>query len=67
MPAYGKQLSPAEMEIMVDFLVGLRPEGQPPAGWATPVASLGEVEQASANGAARGGSGVKDQASGDGK
>jgi ubiquinol-cytochrome c reductase cytochrome b subunit len=42
MPAYGKQLSPAEMEIMVDFLVGLRPEGQPAAGWATPVASLGE-------------------------
>jgi ubiquinol-cytochrome c reductase cytochrome b subunit len=41
MPAYGKQLTPAEMEILVDFLVALRPEGQPPAGWATPEASLG--------------------------
>lgn len=41
MPAYGKQINPAEMEILVDFLVSLRPEGQPPAGWATPGASLG--------------------------
>jgi ubiquinol-cytochrome c reductase cytochrome b subunit len=41
MPAYGKQLKPAEMEILVDFLVGLRPDGQPPAGWATPEPSLG--------------------------
>jgi ubiquinol-cytochrome c reductase cytochrome b subunit len=67
MPAYGKQLSPAEMEIMVDFLVGLRPEGQPAAGWATPVASLGEEQPASANDAARSGNDTKDQAPGDGK
>ena len=33
MPAYGKQISPAEMTSLVDFLVSLRPEGQPPAGW----------------------------------
>lgn len=32
MPAYGKQISPAEMEAVVDFLVSLRPEGQRPAG-----------------------------------
>jgi ubiquinol-cytochrome c reductase cytochrome b subunit len=41
MPAYGKQITPAEMNVLVDFLVSLRPEGQPPAGWATPQASLG--------------------------
>jgi ubiquinol-cytochrome c reductase cytochrome b subunit len=73
MPAYGKQLSPAEMEIMVDFLVGLRPEGQPAAGWATPVASLGEEEptqvdeHAADKAESRGGSDAKDQAPGDGK
>ncbi len=32
MPAYGKQISPAEMDALVDFLVSLRPEGQAPAG-----------------------------------
>jgi ubiquinol-cytochrome c reductase cytochrome b subunit len=32
MPAYGKQISPAEMEAVVDFLVSLRPDGQRPAG-----------------------------------
>ena len=32
MPAYGKQISPAEMVAVVDFLVSLRPEGQRPAG-----------------------------------
>jgi ubiquinol-cytochrome c reductase cytochrome b subunit len=32
MPAYGKQISPAEMDALVDFLVSLRPEGQLPAG-----------------------------------
>jgi ubiquinol-cytochrome c reductase cytochrome b subunit len=32
MPAYGKQISPAEMDALVDFLVSLRPDGQPPAG-----------------------------------
>ena len=31
MPAYGKQMSPAEMTALVEFLVSLRPEGQPPA------------------------------------
>ncbi len=32
MPAYGKQMSPVEMDALVDFLVSLRPEGQAPAG-----------------------------------
>jgi ubiquinol-cytochrome c reductase cytochrome b subunit len=32
MPAYGKQLTPAEMTVLVDFLVSLRREGEPPAG-----------------------------------
>lgn len=32
MPAYGKQINPAEMDALVDFLVSLRPEGQLPAG-----------------------------------
>ena len=31
MPAYGKQINPAEMAALVDFLVGLRPDGQTPA------------------------------------
>jgi ubiquinol-cytochrome c reductase cytochrome b subunit len=31
MPAYGKQLSAAEMEALAEFLVALRPEGQDPA------------------------------------
>ena len=31
MPAYGKQISPAEMTALVDFLASLRPPGQPPA------------------------------------
>jgi ubiquinol-cytochrome c reductase cytochrome b subunit len=31
MPAYGKQMSPAEMTALVKFLVSLRPAGQPPA------------------------------------
>jgi ubiquinol-cytochrome c reductase cytochrome b subunit len=30
MPAYGKQISPAEMTALVDFLSSLRPERQPP-------------------------------------
>jgi ubiquinol-cytochrome c reductase cytochrome b subunit len=32
MPAYGKQVNPAEMIALVEFLVSLRPPGQPPAG-----------------------------------
>jgi ubiquinol-cytochrome c reductase cytochrome b subunit len=31
MPAYGKQIKPAEMEALVKFMVSLRPEGQPAA------------------------------------
>src|SRR4051794_19946690 len=31
MPAYGKQISPAEMTALVEFLADLRPAGQPPA------------------------------------
>ncbi len=31
MPAYGQELSPLEIEALVDFLGTLRPEGQPPA------------------------------------
>jgi ubiquinol-cytochrome c reductase cytochrome b subunit len=31
MPAYGKQIKPAEMTSLVDFLVSLRPPGQEPA------------------------------------
>jgi ubiquinol-cytochrome c reductase cytochrome b subunit len=32
MPAYGKQISPAEMDVLVDFLISMRPDGQPAAG-----------------------------------
>ena len=31
MPAYGKQIRPAEMSALVEFLVSLRPKGQEPA------------------------------------
>jgi ubiquinol-cytochrome c reductase cytochrome b subunit len=31
MPAYGKQMTPAELDLVVDFLVSLRPEGVAPA------------------------------------
>jgi ubiquinol-cytochrome c reductase cytochrome b subunit len=37
MPAYGKQINPAEMTALVEFLVSLRPHGQPPAGSAASV------------------------------
>jgi ubiquinol-cytochrome c reductase cytochrome b subunit len=37
MPAFGDQLSPAEVEAMVSFLETLKPHGQPPAE--SPVAS----------------------------
>jgi ubiquinol-cytochrome c reductase cytochrome b subunit len=32
MPAYGKQMPPAEMAVLVEFLTSLRPAGQPAAG-----------------------------------
>jgi len=32
MPAYGKQMSANEMDVLISFLVSLRPEGQSPAG-----------------------------------
>jgi ubiquinol-cytochrome c reductase cytochrome b subunit len=32
MPAFGKQITPAEMTVLVEFLVNLRPDGQPAAG-----------------------------------
>ncbi|CAN5118363.1 hypothetical protein BH11PLA2_BH11PLA2_16660 [soil metagenome] len=35
MPAYGKHISPAEMDALAAFLVRLRPEGQPAAKTAT--------------------------------
>lgn len=35
MPAYGKQMNPAEMSALVDFLVALRPDGRPQAREAT--------------------------------
>ncbi len=31
MPAYGKQMGPNEMAVLAEFLVSLRPKGQPPA------------------------------------
>ncbi len=31
MPAYGKHVSPAEMDALADFLVALRPAGRPPS------------------------------------
>ncbi|HEY5770687.1 MAG TPA: cytochrome c, partial [Terrimicrobium sp.] len=31
MPAYGKNLSPYEVEAVVSFMTSLRPKGQPPA------------------------------------
>ena len=31
MPAYGRQISPAEMTLLADFLVSLRPDGRPAA------------------------------------
>jgi ubiquinol-cytochrome c reductase cytochrome b subunit len=38
MPAYGKQISADEMTALADFLVSLRPQGQPPAEQPTPSA-----------------------------
>ena len=41
MPAYGKNLSPAETTALVDFLETLHPAGQPPARDAHPGDSVG--------------------------
>jgi ubiquinol-cytochrome c reductase cytochrome b subunit len=40
MPAYGKQLTPPQVSAIVDFLVGLRPAGQPAARSPASVAPL---------------------------
>jgi ubiquinol-cytochrome c reductase cytochrome b subunit len=40
MPAYGKQMSPAEMTALVEFLTNLRPPGSDPA--ITPIAQVAE-------------------------
>jgi ubiquinol-cytochrome c reductase cytochrome b subunit len=42
MPAYGKQISPAEMTALADFLSSLRPAGQPPARVAIEAAKKGQ-------------------------
>jgi len=45
MPAFGKQMTPAEMEALVAFLINLRPEGQPPAGaFSNPPATTAEPQ-----------------------
>ncbi len=49
MPAYGKQMSPVEMEAVVDFLVSLRPEGQPPAGAGDPSRAVKSGARSAAN------------------
>ncbi|HMF17657.1 MAG TPA: cytochrome b N-terminal domain-containing protein [Gemmataceae bacterium] len=43
MPAYGKQISPAEMTVLAEFLTSLRPKGQPPAR--TAIAAPGKEQQ----------------------
>ncbi len=45
MPAYGKQISPAQMDALIAFLVSLRPDGQPPAGTADKSLSMRENSQ----------------------
>jgi ubiquinol-cytochrome c reductase cytochrome b subunit len=42
MPAYGKQISPAEMTALVDFLTNLRPQGKLPA---TPASARDDEKQ----------------------
>src|SRR6202023_3990484 len=44
MPAYGKNLSPAETTALVVFLTTLRPAGQPPARNASQAVALGASE-----------------------
>jgi ubiquinol-cytochrome c reductase cytochrome b subunit len=36
MPAYGKQINPSEMTVLVEFLASLRPAGEPVAGAGEP-------------------------------
>jgi ubiquinol-cytochrome c reductase cytochrome b subunit len=48
MPAYGKNLSPAETTALVAFLVTLHPSGQAPARDASRDAVLREMQQPSA-------------------
>ncbi len=43
MPAYGKQMKSAEMQALVDFLVSLRPPGQPPAFPANQIPTPGKA------------------------
>ena len=45
MPPFGKQIDPAEMTTLVDFLVSLRPSGQPPAGAGETAAIAGVLSQ----------------------
>jgi ubiquinol-cytochrome c reductase cytochrome b subunit len=47
MPAYGKNLSPAETTALVSFLVTLNPTGQAPARDASRDAVLATVSRAS--------------------
>ena len=42
MPAFGKQMTPDEMAMVVDFMVSLRPERQPPAGAPRDLVASGE-------------------------
>ena len=50
MPAYGKNLSPAETTALVAFLETLHPAGQPPAGNAARAALGADVAGASSTG-----------------
>jgi ubiquinol-cytochrome c reductase cytochrome b subunit len=49
MPAYGKNLSPAETTALVSFLVTLRPTGQAPARDASRDAVLAAVSGATSS------------------
>jgi ubiquinol-cytochrome c reductase cytochrome b subunit len=50
MPAYGKNLSPAETTALVAFLETLHPAGQPPAGNAARVVLGAGVAESSSTG-----------------
>jgi ubiquinol-cytochrome c reductase cytochrome b subunit len=47
MPAYGKNLTPAETTALVAFLATLRPDGQPPARDASREAVIDESRERS--------------------